>query len=95
MEETDAQIMNALSKVSSTISALESAIATWDGMANKPKEHEQTIASMRRLHSKLEAWERKALKDLKASTEAKRKDISELISISDSSKGDFRWPRNK
>lgn len=89
MEDVENQIRAARSKVSSTISALESAIATYDGMKTKPENYADTIESMRRLHARLEAWAKKSLKEQNAPPEAKKKSISQLISIADSSKGEF------
>lgn len=89
MQDIDTLVRGAQSKVSSTISALESAITTWDGMEKKPEEHAETIAAMKKLLPKLEAWTRKSLKNGNASREVKERDLRELISLSDSSKGDF------
>ncbi|MCI0503366.1 DUF4120 domain-containing protein [Candidatus Micrarchaeota archaeon] len=89
MEDTEALIISAQSKVSSTITALESAIATYDGMQNKPEQYADTIASMKKLLSRLEAWEKNSLKNSRAPTESKKKSLNDLITIADSSKGDF------
>jgi hypothetical protein len=89
MEDTEATILRAQSKVSSTITALESAIATYDAMQNKPERYADTIAGMRKLLSRLEAWEKKSLMGTRAPPETKKKSLSELIAIADSSKGDF------
>ncbi len=89
MEDTETLVKRAQSKVSSTISALESAIASYDAMPSKPEKYADTIESMRRLLSRLEAWERKSLIDSNAPAETKRKDLQDLVSISNSSKGDF------
>ncbi len=89
MEDTDTLMRNAQSKVSSTISALEAAIASYEAMDKKPEKYADTIASMRKLLAKLEAWERTSLLDYRAEQETKKKHISELIIISESSKGDF------
>jgi len=89
MEDTEALIIRAQSRVSSTITALESAIATYDGMQNKPERYAGTIASMKKLLSRLEAWEKNSLKNSRAPVESKKKSLSELITIADSSKGDF------
>ncbi len=89
MQDTDALVKKAQSQVSSTISALESAIASWDAMESKPEKYADTIAGMRKLLAKLEAWERRSLMNSNAPQETKRKDLSELVSISNTSKGDF------
>jgi|WetSurMetagenome_2_1015567.scaffolds.fasta_scaffold977834_2 hypothetical protein len=88
-DDTEELIRKAQSKVSSTISSIEAAIASYDAMQKKPEEHAKTIAAMRRLLSRLEYWEKKSLKNMSAGEETKKKDIKELISIADSSKGDF------
>jgi hypothetical protein len=75
--------------VSNTISAMESAIASWDAAQEKPERYADTIAAMKRLLPRLEEWERKSLKSMNADEGMKRKSLDELVRISDSSKGDF------
>lgn len=89
MAEIDVLVRNAQVKVSGTISALDAAIATWDGMENKPEKYADTIAGMRKMMGRLESWARRSLKNSGAPDEAKRRDLDELIAISDLSKGDF------
>ncbi|HSB47050.1 MAG TPA: hypothetical protein VLD37_03485 [Candidatus Bilamarchaeum sp.] len=89
MAEIDVLVRNAQVKVSGTISALDAAIATWDGMQRKPEGYAETIANMRRLLARLENWERNSLKNSNAPDETKRRDLDALIAISDLSKGDF------
>ncbi len=89
MQDTDALIRSAQSKVSSTITALESAIASYEAMPRQPEKYADTIRSMKMLLSRLEEWEKRSLRNGRAPEETRRKDLEELIRIADSSKGDF------
>lgn len=88
-DDTEALIRKAQSRVSSTLSALEAAIASWDAMEKKPEQYAKTMSSMKRLHGRLEAWERNSLRNSAAPSDTKKKDLDALIAISESSKGDF------
>jgi hypothetical protein len=68
----------------------EFAIASWNTLKEKPEEHARIMNSMERLLERLEAWERKSIKNSNAPAETKKKDLNELIQISDSSKGEFK-----
>ncbi|MEW6722069.1 MAG: hypothetical protein AB1324_02315 [Candidatus Micrarchaeota archaeon] len=89
MEDVGHKVREAQSRVSRTITALEAAISTWDSMEKKPEEHAEIVSDMRRLLAKLETWERKSLKNRSPGPEEGRKELRELIAISDSFKGDF------
>ncbi len=89
MQDTDTLIRTAQSKVSSTITALESAIVSYEAMPQKPEKYADTIRSMKMLLSRLEEWEKRSLRNGRAPEETRRKDLEELIRIADSSKGDF------
>lgn len=86
LNELDSMLQTTREKVSHTISSLDVALATWDGLKKRPSNFEKIMAKFRKLKAKLETWELKSLKTANADPDVKVKNLREFLELSDSFK---------
>jgi hypothetical protein len=71
-----------MERVSSTISALEGAMATWEASSEKPEELKEKFARYRMIHGILSNWQLRALKSYaKSDVEERVKLLWEFVDI--------------
>ena len=86
MDELDAIFKTTQEKVSHTISSLDVALATWNGLNKKPSNFEKIMVKFRKLKGKLESWEKNSLESANDNHEVKLKQLQEFLELSDSFK---------
>jgi len=82
-ENIDGVEKETIERVNKTISALEAALATWNGAKDKPADLKERFAGYERLHSALVQWESRALKSRgkEESFEARVERLREFVDI--------------